>query len=75
MLRMLRRIKKSLDHAVLKDESRKIGVNLVTAGIVGVFIYHYVGTSPISMFWASAIINFLGVIAILIGSRKKGDSQ
>lgn len=72
---LFKRIKRHVDSSVLKEESRKIGVNLVTAGIVGVFIYHYVGTSPVSMLWASGLINLLGIVFLVLGSTKKeGDN-
>ncbi len=71
---LLERIKKHIDFSALKEESRKIGVNFITAGVVGVFIYHYVGTNPVTMIWASEIITMLGCILLYFGIKKSGDT-
>jgi hypothetical protein len=46
----LERIEKHIDLEALKIEFRKIGTNFVTAGVVGVFINHYVGQSYLICF-------------------------
>lgn len=70
---LLKRIKKHLDFSALKEELKKLGVNFITAGVVGVFIYHYVGTNLASMLWASGLITVLGFTCLCLGIRKTGD--
>lgn len=70
---MLEFIKKQLDRSALKEELRRIGVNFFTAGVVGVFIYHYVGTDVVSMLWASGFITTLGLGFLYLGIKKEGD--
>lgn len=72
---MLLLIEKHISFLALKEELRKLGVNFITAGIVGIFIYHYVGTDPSSMFWACLIIVFLGNVALYFGVRKKEERK
>ena len=72
---MLKRIEKHVSFPALKDELRKIGVNFITAGIVGVFVYHYAGTNPLNMFWASVVITIAGSVTLYFGIRKKGAKQ
>lgn len=72
---MLKRIETYISFPILRDELRKIGVNFITAGIVGVFIYHYVGTDPVTMFWASVTITTIGCVALYYGIRTQGEKQ
>ena len=67
---MRERIGRHFSFLSLKEEARKIGVNFITAGVVGVFVYHYVGSEPMSMFWASMSITAIGVTALYFGTRK-----
>ena len=39
---LLERLERSIDLKALKEDFRKIGINFITAGVVGVFINHYV---------------------------------
>ncbi len=72
---MLERIERHISFPALKEELRKIGVNFITAGVVGVFVYHYVGIDPVSMLWASISITVIGSIALYFGIRKRGEKQ
>lgn len=38
---LLEHLERSRDLKALKEDFRKIGINFITAGIVGVFIKHY----------------------------------
>lgn len=70
---MLKQIEKYLNVKALQEECRKIGVNFVTAGIVGVFIDHYVGSDPSTMFWTAVWITWVGAILLTLGLFKRGD--
>jgi hypothetical protein len=63
----LERIEKHINLTSLREEIRKVGVNFITAGVVGVFIDHFVGTKFSSMFWASLWITFMGSICLFLG--------
>ncbi len=69
---MLEYIEKHISFSTLQEEFRKIGVNFITAGIVGVFIYHYVGTNPLNMLWTSVSIIIMGGGALYFGVKKRG---
>jgi len=57
----------------LQDEFKRIGVNFVTAGVVGVFINHFVGSKLSTMFWASTWITFGGVFCLFLGLIQRGN--
>lgn len=63
----LLKLTKYFKFEILKEELRKIGVNFITAGIVGVFINHFVGATFSTMFWASFSIVTMGVIFLAVG--------
>lgn len=67
---LLERFERSIDLKALKEDFRKIGVNFITAGVVGVFINHYVGLDFWTMSLTSASLTIIGAIAIYIGLRK-----
>lgn len=50
ILNMLKSFKEYIRTDSLQDECKKIGVNFITAGVVGVFINHFVGTKFSTMF-------------------------
>jgi hypothetical protein len=58
---LLERIEKWVDFKSLKEDFRKIGINFITAGIVGVFINHYAGSKLSAMFWVSFCVTCSGV--------------
>lgn len=65
---MLRNIlDKYFDLRSLKEELKKVGVNFLTAGIVGVFINHIAGSVHSLMFSACWWISAMGFICLLLG--------
>ena len=64
---LLKIIKKYFKLNLLAEEFRKIGVNFFTAGVVGVFINHFVGTEFSTMFWASFWVTFVGIVFLAVG--------
>lgn len=62
---------KHINLEFLKEDFRKIGVNFVSAGIVGIFINHYIGSELSSMFSASASISILGFITLYFGVQRR----
>lgn len=75
---MFSRIKKFLKHldiALLKEELRKIGVNLITGGVVGIFINHFVGSNLTVLLWSAILIAFWGLICLVIGSYRKSQYE
>ena len=67
---LLEQLERSIDLKALKEDFRKIGVNFITAGVVGVFINHYVGLDFWTMSLTSASLTIIGAIALYIGLRK-----
>lgn len=67
---LIERIEKLINLEALQEDFRKIGVNFITAGIVGVFINHYVGTTLSIMFWSSAWVTCTGVFFSILGLLK-----
>lgn len=51
----------------VREDLRKLGVNFITAGIVGVFINHFVGSKFSIMFLTSLWITAFGVICSFVG--------
>lgn len=68
---LLERIEKRINLEALKEDFRKIGVNFITAGVVGVFINHYVGSTFSSMFWASLSVTSIGIMALYVGVLRR----
>jgi len=68
---MLERIEKRINLPALQEEFRKMGGNFVTAGIVGVFVNHYVGSDFSTMFFAASWIASIGLVFLTIGLMKK----
>lgn len=70
---VLKYIKRYFNLKALKEDLRKLAVNLMSAGIVGIYINHYVGTELSTMFWASVSIVISGglLLALSIMRRKK----
>jgi hypothetical protein len=64
---LLKRIESFFDLKSFKEDLRKLGINFITAGIVGVFINHYAGSKLSTMFWASLWVTCAGSIFLIIG--------
>ena len=62
---LLGRLERSIDLKALKKDFRKIGINFITAGVVGVFINHYVGIDFWTMSLTSASLTMMGSIAFI----------
>ena len=58
---MLKHLKERLNFDALKDDARKLGVNLITAGIIGLFITH-VANTPILVKLASFGVIITGAL-------------
>lgn len=68
-------IKKYIRLSALQEECRKIGTNFITAGIVGIFINHYVGSNFSTMFWAAIWISGFGLVLLTAGLFRFGDNK
>ncbi|MES2997827.1 MAG: hypothetical protein V4700_00680 [Pseudomonadota bacterium] len=68
---MLEWIEKALDLKALKEDFRKIGVNFITAGIVGVFINHYTGNNYAAIFLTSIALTSIGVVSLYLGLLRR----
>jgi hypothetical protein len=68
---VIRFIESLFDFKAFQEDLRKIGVNFITTGIVGMFINHYAGLNFSTMFWASFWVAFLGLISLSCGLAKK----
>jgi hypothetical protein len=64
-------IKRHIDHLSLKEEFKKIGVNLITAGLVGVFITHQIGTSTLASIASCVFLVGVGTACLYLGIRKE----
>lgn len=64
-------IKRRIDYLSLRDEFKKIGVNLITASLVGVFITHQIGTSTFASIGSCVIVFGVGIICLYLGIRKE----
>ena len=68
---MLRRIMRHVDFHALQEDVRKVGVNFITAGIVGVFINHYVGNKSYIMFVSSSWVTAFGLVVLFAGLYRR----
>lgn len=64
-------IKRRIDYLSLKDELKKIGVNLITAGVVGIFITHQIGTSTLASIGSCVVVFGLGIVYLYLGIKKE----
>lgn len=60
----------AIDIKALKEDFRKIGINFITAGVVGVFVNHYVGVDFWTMSLTAALLTTMGVLVFYLGLRK-----
>jgi F0F1-type ATP synthase assembly protein I len=63
-------ILKHISRTMLKEDFRKLGVNFITAGIVGAFITHWTDLSAKSAI-ILMLITILGLMFLLVGCYKK----
>ena len=68
---LLKNFKEHIKLNELQEEFKKIGVNFITAGVVGVFINHYVGVNLSDMLWASISVTSIGIATLYFGLRKR----
>jgi len=67
---LLRRQTKYVDVYAFKEDSRKLGVNFITAGFIGLFATHATDMTPfivISLIW----VILFGVFTELLGLYKR----
>lgn len=68
---LIQHIKHIFDTEHLKEDLRKLGINFITAGIVGIFVNHLVGSVFSTMFWGSVIITPIGILSLFLGLFKR----
>jgi hypothetical protein len=67
---LLEHLEKRINLSFLREEFRKIGGNFITAGMVGIFINHYVGLKLSTMFWSAFWVSLSGAAFLTIGLIK-----
>jgi len=67
---IIKHIEERLNLKFFKEDLRKLGVNLVTGGIIGLFITHIVGVTFLVL-TASLWVIIIGVITTYLGLRKR----
>ena len=70
--KLIKWLKSDLNISLIKDDCRKLGVNFITAGVVGIFINHFVGDHLSTMVWAASSISIMGFSLTLFGVFKRG---
>jgi len=71
--RMLDYMETHLDLSLAKEDLRKLGVNFITAGVVGLFITHIADLTNVFIKGAMWAI-IIGMIAILLGLYRRNKS-
>lgn len=64
------KIDQLIEFNILKEDLRKLGINFITAGIVGVFVNHFVGPSFHGMLETSALITTIGGALLFLGLKR-----
>lgn len=72
---LLKRIEKHISLKALQEDFRKLGINFVTAGIIGVFVNHYVGTKLATMFWTAFWVTSAGLSFLTFGLFRCGGNK
>lgn len=72
MLKLLRYLDHLIDFGFFREALRKIGINFITAGVIGVFINHIAGYNLNIMQSAAVFISLAGVICLTLGLLKRG---
>ena len=70
---LLERIEKHISFEALKEDLRKIGINFVTAGTVGLFVTHIAGLTLLVV-GASIWVIITGLIASFLGLYRRNKS-
>ena len=63
-------LNKFIDFAKAKDALVKLGINFITAGLVGVFINHMAGYDINTMWSAAILIGCFGLACLTLGLRR-----
>lgn len=69
---LLKRLEKHINFEALKEDLRKVGVNFVTAGAIGLFITRVVHPS-LAMGIGSTWVIIMGAIVLFWGIRRRVD--
>jgi hypothetical protein len=67
---LIRDIGQVFDVVKLKKDSRKLGVNLITAGIAGTFLNHFEGIKVTPILWSTIWVIGLGSILLISGLKR-----
>lgn len=70
MLKLLHYLDKLVDFGFFREALRKLGINFITAGVIGVFINHIAGYDLNIMQSAAVFISLAGVICLALGLFK-----
>lgn len=54
----------------VKDTLVKLGINFITAGMVGVFVNHIAGYDVNTMQLSAGLISYYGLALLILGLRK-----
>lgn len=69
MAKLLRWLKRSFDFTLVQSEFRKLGINFITAGLVGIFFTNPANLKfPLS--FGALMIILIGICALLCGLFK-----
>lgn len=69
MYNYLKQLEQHVDAGSLKEDLRKLGINLITAGVIGVFITH-AADANFAIIISSISIIFSGAMFCYFGIRK-----
>jgi|JI7StandDraft_1071085.scaffolds.fasta_scaffold765126_1 glucose uptake protein GlcU len=69
-----KRIKK-IDFSAVKEELKKIGSNLITASLIGVFINHQFGKITLLSVGSCSIAAVFGIIFLFAGVTKEEETK
>lgn len=68
--KMLELLDKKIKFDLLREDNRKLGINLITAGTIGVFITNITNEHIITLI-GCAWVSFLGILLCYFGVRKR----
>lgn len=67
---LTKRIEKIFDIKNLKEDARKLGINLITAGTAGLFVTHIAGLTKMVILSSMWLI-FIGLLTTLLGLYRR----